>query len=226
MFSAIVLAGGNSTRMGGINKQTALLNDIPVIIHSLAAFEKSSLTSEIILVVPNGGIEEFSALCRKYSLNKLKAAVCGGSTRFLSVKNALARVSERCEYIAVHDGARPLISAEDIDRVLQNAVKFGASIAAAPVNDTIKICGGEFIEKTADRSRLFAAQTPQAFNKKIYLECVEKLGEQAEKLTDDSQLFELCGHKVHITEITAANLKITRRQDLAIARALSEEQNV
>lgn len=217
-FSAIVLAGGSASRMNGINKQLALLNGVPVVIHSALAFERCPLVSEIILAVPGGEEENYLALCREYSVTKLRSVTPGGATRFLSVKNALSECG--CEYIAIHDGARPLILTEDIDRVLSDAVKYGAAIAAAPVTDTIKKCSDGVIESTPDRSTLYAAQTPQAFRKTLYLSCADKLGRRAETLTDDSALLELCGEQVHITAVTACNMKVTRPQDLTIAAAV------
>lgn len=155
---------------------------------------------------------------RSHLVTKLKAVTAGGATRFLSVKNALPKCS--CEFIAVHDGARPLISTEDIDRVLTDAANYGASIAAAPVTDTIKICAGNLVDSTPDRDTLYAAQTPQAFRRELYLSCVDRLGTRAESLTDDSALLEACGEEVHITAVTACNMKVTRPQDLAIAAAV------
>lgn len=218
MFSAIILAGGNSTRMNGINKQLALLDGIPVAVRSALAFERSSLVDEIILAVPQGEQQDYYALLREHLVTKLKTVTIGGATRFLSVKNALSECS--CEYIAIHDGARPLITTEDIDRVLNDAVNYGASIAAAPVTDTIKKCSNGMVENTPDRSVLYAAQTPQAFRRELYISCVERLGSRAEGLTDDSALLELCGEDVHITPVTACNMKVTRPQDLAIAAAV------
>ncbi len=220
MFSAMILAGGSASRMNGINKQLALLGGIPVVIRSALAFQNSRLVSEIILAVPQGEEQNYRNLCREYSITKLKAVTAGGATRFLSVKNALEQVSDNCGYIAIHDGARPLISTTDIDRVLNDAMESGGAIAAAPVTDTIKQCRVGIIEATADRSELFAAQTPQAFRKELYTSCMEKLGKRAETLTDDSALLELCGEPVHITPVTACNMKITRPQDLAIAEAV------
>lgn len=218
MFSAIILAGGNSTRMNGINKQLALLDGIPVAVRSALAFERSSLVDEIILAVPQGEQQDYYALLREHLVTKLKTVTIGGATRFLSVKNALSECS--CEYIAIHDGARPLITTEDIDRVLNDAMNYGASIAAAPVTDTIKKCSNGMVENTPDRSVLYAAQTPQAFRRELYISCVERLGSRAEGLTDDSALLELCGEDVHITPVTACNMKVTRPQDLAIAAAV------
>ena len=206
--------------MNGINKQLALLDGVPVVIRSALAFERSARVSELILAVPAGEEEKYAALCAQHGITKLKAAVCGGATRFLSVKNALECVSGGCGYIAIHDGARPLISTEDIDRVLAAAVEYGASIAAAPVTDTIKQASGGVITSTPDRSALYAAQTPQAFRRELYLSCMERLGERAETLTDDSALLELCGEPVHITPVTACNMKITRPQDIALAEAV------
>ena len=206
--------------MNGINKQLALLDGIPVVVRSTLAFERSSEVSEIILAVPSGEEERYSALCSQYGVTKLKTAVHGGATRFLSVKNALAQVSADCTHIAIHDGARPLISTEDVDRVLNDAAEYNAAIAAAPVTDTIKQTSDGVITSTPDRSALYAAQTPQAFLKSLYLSCVERLGSRAEELTDDSALLELCGEQVHITPVTACNMKVTRPQDLAIAEAV------
>ena len=219
-FSAIILAGGSASRMNGINKQLAPLGGIPVVIRSAMAFQNSARVSEIILAVPAGERQFYADLCRRYFITKLKTTVEGGATRFLSVKNALEQVSESCGYIAVHDGARPLISTPDIDRVLSAAEEYGAAIAAAPVTDTIKQCSGGVISSTPDRSTLYAAQTPQAFRKSLYLSCMERLGSRAEALTDDSALLELCGEPVHIVPVTACNMKITRPQDLALAEAV------
>lgn len=226
MFSAIILAAGNSTRMGGTNKQLAKINDTPVFIMSALAFQRSEMVSEIILAAPAEDAERYEKMARNFGVTKLKAAVSGGATRFLSVRNALEVVSKDCAYIAVHDGARPLITTADIDRVLKDAVKYNAAIAAAPATDTVKTAASNgFVESTPPREKLFYAQTPQAFSKKLYLECVEKLGSAAESLTDDSMLVEKCGGYVRLTEITACNMKITRPDDLAAANAIYLNRN-
>lgn len=218
MFSAIILAGGSSTRMNGVNKQLAALEGIPVVVRSALAFEHSALVDEIILAAPQGEEQDYYSLLREYFVTKLKTVTTGGRTRALSVMNALGECT--CEYIAIHDGARPLISTEDIDRVLNDTMNYGASIAAAPVTDTIKKCSNGIIENTLDRDMLYAAQTPQAFRRELYLSCVERLGSRADELTDDSSLLEACGEEVHITPVTACNMKVTRPQDLAIAAAV------
>lgn len=218
MFSAIILAGGSASRMNGINKQLALLEGVPVVIRSALAFERSAMVREIVLVVPAGEEQDYNALAKEYFVTKLKTVVSGGAARALSVRNALGECS--CEYIAIHDGARPLISTKDVNRVLRDAVQYGAAIAAAPVTDTIKRCSGGYVESTPDRSMLFAAQTPQAFRRELYVSCVEQLGSRADDLTDDSALLEACGEEVRITPVTECNMKITRPQDLEIAAAV------
>lgn len=220
MFSAIILAAGSALRMGGINKQLAELDGAPVFVRSALGFNASDMVEEIIIACPNGEAERFAQLARAHGVTKLKCVVAGGASRALSVQNALEAVSDSCGYIAIHDGARPLITTADIDRVLLDAQKYGAAIAAAPATDTVKTAEGGFVEATPDRSRLYYAQTPQAFSKQLYLDCLKLLGTQAEQLTDDSALVERCGGKVRLTEISACNMKITRPDDLAAAEAI------
>ncbi len=212
--------------MEGTNKQLAKIDNTPVFVMSALAFERSKQVSEIIIAAPAEDVSRFEKMARNFGVTKLKAAVEGGATRFLSVKNALEQVSKGCTHIAVHDGARPLITTEDIDRVLADAVKYDAAIAAAPATDTVKSAASNgFVESTPPREKLFYAQTPQAFSKKLYLECVAKLGGAAENLTDDSALIEQCGGYVRITPITACNMKITRPDDLAAANAIYTNRN-
>lgn len=219
MVSAVILCAGASSRMGGINKQLCELGGAPVFVQSCLKFERCADVSEIVLAVPAGQTEAFRRTAEQYGITKLAAVTEGGASRFISVRNALAAVSEEAEYIAVHDGARPLIEPADISRVIADAKAFGAAISAAPASDTIKLADGESVASTIPRESVYLAQTPQAFSLPLYRKCVERLGAQAEELTDDSQLFERCGLAVHITAITQPNFKITRPADLTAARA-------
>lgn len=221
MLTAIILAAGSSSRMNGANKQLAKIGDIPVFIMSAQNFQRSDRVDEIVIAAPAADAARYEKLAKNFGITKLKAVTSGGATRFLSVKNALEAVSDKADMIAIHDGARPLIDTEDIDRVIADAEKYGAAIAACAAVDTVKVVGANgFIEDTPQRSKLFYAQTPQVFKKKLYLECIEKLGAQAENLTDDSALLEQCGEYVRVTEITECNLKITRPEDLEMANAV------
>lgn len=221
MISAIILAGGNSTRMNGINKQFAEIDGIPVLAMSVMKFVQSPLVGEIIVAASAENMAQCEQLCTRYGGEKLKAVTQGGATRFLSVKNALEQVSPQADFIAIHDGARPLVETADIDRVIADAVKYGAAIAAARAVDTVKTADADgFVESTPPRQSLWYAQTPQVFSKALYLSCLERLGSRAEDATDDSRIAEQCGVRVHLTEITSCNMKITHPDDLAAANAV------
>lgn len=227
MFSVIIAAAGSSQRMGGINKQLEKIGGTPVFVMSALKFNDIEDVSEIIITAPEADLPRYEKIARNYGVTKLSAVVAGGDTRCNSIKNALAAVSPKAEFVAIHDGARPLIETEDIQRVLNDAVKYGAAIAATPAVDTIKQVGSNgFIERTIPRSSLYYAQTPQAFRKKLLTDCFEKLGLQAENATDDSSIVEMCGEYVKITEITSPNFKITRPDDLLLAQAIFENRKV
>ena len=136
MVSVIIVAAGASVRMEGVNKQLAKIGDTPVFVMSALKFERSEKVGEIIIAAPADEVARYEKLARNFGVTKLKAVTAGGETRMLSVKNALESVSARADFIAVHDGARPLISTEDIDRVLSDAERYDAAIAAAPSSDT------------------------------------------------------------------------------------------
>lgn len=225
MFSVIILAAGASLRMSGVNKQLSEIGGVPVFIMSALKFDRCEKTAEIIIAAPEEFCEKYRELAVRFGVKKLKCVVCGGKTRFESVKNALSAVSKTCGFIAVHDGARPLIDTADIERVFADAEKYGAAIAACRAVDTVKVVDESgFIVKTPPRENLFYAQTPQAFRRDLFEKCAEKLGEN--EVTDDASVLELCGERVKITEISACNMKITRPDDLAAARAVFESREV
>lgn len=227
MFSVIIAAAGSSARMGGINKQLEKIGDTPVFVMSALKFDKIECVGEIIIAAPESDAARYEKLARNYGVSKLAGVAAGGDTRFLSIKNALELVSPKAEYIAIHDGARPLIEQEDIERVFADAEKYGAAIAAAPAVDTIKAVGGNgFVERTIPRTGVYCAQTPQVFRRKLFLGCLEKLGLQAENVTDDSSIAELCGEYVKVTEVTSPNFKITRPDDLVAAQAIYNNRKV
>lgn len=224
MFSAIVLAAGSSTRMGGINKQLAEIGGMPVFVMSAMVFEKSPLVSEIIIASPEGRAEEYTDIAAKYPLTKLKKVVSGGATRALSVKNALSHVSAGIEFISVHDGARPLITTAESDKVLSAAMEYGAAIAAIPATDTVKRSENGYVAETPTRETLYYAQTPQAFRRDIYERCIDILGERIAEATDDSSILEMCGERVRIVPIGCCNMKVTRPEDLSAAQAIYNDR--
>lgn len=220
MISAIVLAAGSSVRMCGVNKQLACIEGIPVFVLSALCFERSHRVGEIIIAAPEKDIELMRKTAREFGITKLKAVTAGGETRAASVRNALAAVSPNADYISIHDGARPLITTEEAERVFDDAQRYGAAIAAIRATDTVKAANNGEILRTEPREALWYAQTPQVFRTEIYLSCIEKLGDKINALTDDSSLLEACGESVHLTEIGCCNMKITRPDDLAAAAAV------
>lgn len=221
MVSVIIVAAGSSARMEGVNKQLEKIGDTPVFVMSALKFERSEKVGEIIIAAPEEDVPRYEKLARNFEVTKLAAVVAGGDTRFKSVKNALDVTSPKADFIAIHDGARPLIDTQEIERVFADAEKYNAAIAAVPAVDTIKSVGSNgFVEETIPRARLYYAQTPQVFRKKLYLSCLEKVGSRAEAVTDDSSILEMCGEYVRITEIACSNLKITRPDDLTAAAAI------
>ena len=208
--------------MNGVNKQLEKIADTPVFVMSALKFDKSEKIDEIIIAAPANDTERYEKIARNYEVTKLAAVVAGGETRMKSVRNALAAVSAKADYIAIHDGARPLIETAEIDKVIADAEKYNAAIAAVPAVDTIKTVGSNgFVENTPPRENLYYAQTPQVFQKKLYLSCLEKADQTALKtITDDSSVWELCGEYVKITEIEGCNMKITRPEDLIAAEAI------
>lgn len=222
MVAAIILAAGASARMNGVNKQLEKLGGTPVFVMSALKFEKSEKVGEIIIAAPEEEVSRFEKLARNFGVTKLTAVVAGGDTRMNSVMNCLGEVSDKADYIAVHDGARPLIETEQIDRIIADAEKYNAAIAAVRALDTVKIAAPNgFVESTPMREKLFYAQTPQVFRKKLYLSCIEKADKTVlSTVTDDSQVLELCGEYVKLTELDGCNMKITQPADLIAAEAI------
>lgn len=219
--SAIIVAAGKSTRMNGLDKLIATINGIPVIAKTAMAFEENQLISEIIIVTSDENRDVFADICKQYKISKLKSIVLGGETRHESIMNGIAEISGN--FVAIHDGARPLISQELITNVIKMAFITGASLLGVRSKDTVKIsANGQKVDCTPDRNQLFNAQTPQVFNAKMYLQCVKNLGEQARFVTDDSMIFELCGISPAIVEGDYRNIKITTPEDLTIAEIFNK----
>lgn len=224
MNVAIVVAGGQGTRFGGDRpKQFLEINGIPVIIHTLRRFEQSQLIARVVVILPATDVSAFQSLVDEFALKKVWRVVAGGVTRAQSVRNGLAAI-DGAEVVAVHDAVRPLVSSEEIDRVVAEAAATGAAILVAPVRDTIKQIQDAQIVRTVSRSELRRALTPQAFHFHILKQAYQDL-EQLEAtgidVTDDSFLVERLNITVTVVEGSARNIKITAPEDLAIAEVLS-----
>lgn len=220
--SAVIVAAGSSRRMGGTNKLLLSLGGKTVLERTVAAFEENEKIDEIVLAARAEDIEEYTALLSGFV--KVKKIVEGGQTRQKSVAAAVAACDERCTLLAIHDGARPLVSQQIISATVTAALECGAASCAVEVKDTIKVIDEQsFICDTPERAYLRAVHTPQCFDKRLYLDCVEALGEAAKDMTDDCRLLELCGKKVMLVPSSYRNLKITTAEDIPFAESMLEE---
>ena len=219
--SVVVVAAGSATRMEGIDKQLVEIDGVPVVIRSILAFEQSRLVDEIIVVTRMESVPEFNRQVREFECDKVRAIVAGGKTRQESVFCGIACVSDACEYVAIHDGARPLVLTGAVDVCIRDAMEHGAAILGVPVKDTIKAVGPErFVEKTVARQNLFIAQTPQVFELALYREAMLRAQEAGGDYTDDASLLESTGHKVYVSRGHVGNIKITTPDDITYAEAI------
>lgn len=221
MNVAIIVAAGQGKRFGAKKpKQFIEVCGKPLIVHTLERFENCSLIDEIVLVLPVGKIRNFQTIIEKFGLTKIKKIATGGETRAKSVFFALKAIeSESVEIVAVHDGARPFVSIEEISKTIKKAGETGAACLVASVNDTIKEISGEKIIKTVDRSKLRRALTPQAFRFEILRKAFAPNNFE-DAATDECFLVEKLGYEVSFVEGSAKNIKITAPEDLIFAKDL------
>ena len=218
---AVIAAAGSSSRMGGRDKLAEPLDGIPVILRTLEAVEAVPEIREIVVVTREDRVEEYRRLLGQCS--RLRAVVPGGSTRQESVRNGVRALSPDCTLAAIHDGARPLVTPEVFARCIEAARSCGAATAAVPVKDTIKLAdeAGRVLD-TPDRSRLWAVQTPQIFDRERYLRAAEEAERRGLSCTDDCQLFEAMGWEVQLVMGDYRNLKLTTPEDFLAAGAYLE----
>lgn len=219
---AVIVAAGSASRMGGIDKVMAPLNGEPMIARTVRAFQNCDAISEIVVVTREDLILPITGLCAQ--MNKVQAVVAGGSSRQESVHLGLNALSGKCKLAAIHDGARPLISWQVIDRVVRAANTYGAAAPAIPVKDTIKVVQGGVVKETPDRASLQAVQTPQVFDFDILRGALKKAKQDGAQVTDDCSAVERIGLTVKIVEGEERNLKVTTPLDLKIAQLLLEEE--
>lgn len=201
-------------------KQFLLLAGTPIIVHTLRRFEECESIQEIIVVLPAEESAGFLSMVGKFGLRKLVKVVPGGSTRADSVKRGLMSIrAATADIVAVHDGVRPFVSVEEIDRTVVSARETGAAILVGPVVDTIKEVNGDSVVRTLNRKQLRRALTPQCFRYDLLKRAFENIDVNDPSITDESFIVEKLGERVAIVEGSAANIKITTKQDLLIAEA-------
>jgi len=217
MNTAIIVAAGIGTRLDPETpKQFIEIHGKPLIVYTLERFESCSAIDEIVAVVAEGEAERFRAMIEPYEISKLRQVVTGGRLRAESVANGLAAVDPATEIVAVHDGARPLVSTDEILRTVNAAREFGAACLVGSIPDTIKEVDGETIVGTLDRRQLRRALTPQAFKLEILKRAFEEAG-SLEQATDECFLVEQLGERVEAVPGNSRNIKVTFPADLAVA---------
>lgn len=226
--TAIVLAAGQGKRMGTkVQKQYLEINEKPILYYSLHTFEQSTLIDEVILVVGNGQKEYCEKeIVAKYGFRKIKHIVQGGKERYHSVWNGLKNIDEE-GYVFIHDGARPFVSEEILQRAYWEVVEHKACVVGMPVKDTIKIADeGGFAETTPNRNFVWMVQTPQVFDVELIKQAYALLMKEQEiQVTDDAMVVEkMLQKKVRLVQGSYENLKITTPEDLDIASAFLKRQ--
>ena len=219
---AVIVAAGNASRMGGIDKILAPIGGEPLIVHTVRQVQNCDAIREIVVVTREDLVTRLMGMCA--NLDKVKMVVTGGKSRQESVKLGLNALSDKVKLAAIHDGARPLITWQVIDRAVRAANSYGAAAPAIPVKDTIKVVGGGIVKETPERKNLYAVQTPQVFDLALLRAALQKAEEEEAAITDDCSAVERMGMSVKIVEGDERNLKITTPMDLAVARMLLEER--
>ena len=222
--SAVIVAAGSSQRMGS-DKLLHNLGIMPVLARTLLVFQDCELVDEIVVVTRMEKLEEVAELCKKYRIEKAKKVICGGATR---MESALAGVSEgkkKAKLIAIHDGARPLVSVELIENTVRAAAKYKAAVPAIKSVDTLKLAeDGETVTGSLDRELVLRVQTPQVFDADLIKGALTFAAEKKLPLTDDCSAVELMGVKARIVPGEEDNIKLTTPRDMLFAAAILKDR--
>ena len=222
--SAIIAAAGLSTRFGE-NKQSVSLLGVPVLIHTLRAYDASDCIDEIIIVAKKEDIELWKEQCELFSIKKVTQIIEGGKTRQESVLLGFEAINDKAKFVAVADGARCLTTPMNINDVCFAAYEHKAATAAHRATDTVKIArSGRFIESTPDRDTIWLAQTPQVFKVSLYRAAAYTALQENVSVTDDNSLVEFIGHPIYLVECGAQNIKITAKEDIVIAESILQQR--
>lgn len=222
--AAVILAAGGSVRMGS-DKILARIEELPVLARTLRPFQNAPCISEIVVVTSAEKLMEVTELCREYNIGKVSKVVSGGKTRAESALTGVSEVSSDAELIAIHDGARPLVTEELILRTVETAAKKYAAVPAIRSTDTLKIAGEDgAITGSVDRESTWRIQTPQVFKADLIKAALTKAMKKEIPLTDDSSAMDLLGVTTYIVEGDEENIKLTRPLDLLLAAAILRDR--
>ena len=224
--AAIILAAGQSTRMGGkTSKQFQEINGMPVLAHTLLAYQKCPLISKIVVVSRPQDFKAIAEMRQQYGFSKLKHLVAGGATRQQSARNGMKKIDEDIRYVAIADGARCLVTPEQITNVCLFAYRHQAASAGHQINDTVKrtTTSGMTCEMV-DRKNLWQAQTPQVFHTSLYIAAMYQAQKDRFDATDDNALIEHLGYRVKMVECGRENIKITTPEDIPLAETILQKR--
>lgn len=220
--SAVVVAAGSSSRMG-FDKVLADVGGVPVIVRCLEAFQQAPSVTEVVVVTREELVPDIARLCQDYGLDKVAKVVRGGDSRTQSARLGTLECSRRAPLIAIHDGARPFVTVQVIEDAAAQAAASGAAAPAVPVKDTVKEARDGLVERTLERERLYAVQTPQVFDADLIRAALQKALDDGVQLTDDCAAVERLGMRVALTPGDERNIKLTTPVDLLVGEALAEE---
>ena len=217
---AVIVAAGSSRRMGGENKLLLEIDGVPVLARTLSAFQKCAAIRDIVLVCREQDIMPYTELAKAFSIDKLCTVTRGGETRTESVLAGITAAPENAVLVAVHDGARPLVSEAVITEAVTTAAEYGAAAPVVPVKDSIKRIENGNIAADVARNTLAAVQTPQVFRKDLLCRALTSAAERGYSFTDDCAAVESLGTIVKATHGSYQNIKITTPEDILVAEAL------
>ncbi|MCI6488429.1 MAG: 2-C-methyl-D-erythritol 4-phosphate cytidylyltransferase [Candidatus Limivicinus sp.] len=222
--SAVIVAAGSSQRMGS-DKLLHNLGIMPVLARTLLVFQDCELVDEIVVVTRMEKLEEVAELCKKYRIEKASKVICGGATRMESALAGVSEVKKKAKLIAIHDGARPLVSVELIENTVFAAAKYKAAVPAIKSVDTLKLAeDGETVTGSLDRELVLRVQTPQVFDADLIKGALTFAAEKKLPLTDDCSAVELMGVKARIVPGEEDNIKLTTPRDMLFAAAILKDR--
>lgn len=222
--SAVIVAAGSSQRMGS-DKLLHNLGIMPVLARTLLVFQDCELVDEIVVVTRMEKLEEVAELCKKYRIEKASKVICGGATRMESALAGVSEVKKKAKLIAIHDGARPLVSVELIENTVRAAAKYKAAVPAIKSVDTLKLAeDGETVTGSLDRELVLRVQTPQVFDADLIKGALTFAAEKKLPQTDDCSAVELMGVKARIVPGEEDNIKLTTPRDMLFAAAILKDR--
>ncbi|NLW65788.1 MAG: 2-C-methyl-D-erythritol 4-phosphate cytidylyltransferase [Clostridiales bacterium] len=217
--SAVVVAGGSAERFGS-DKIMAPLMETPVLAYSLMVFNACEYVTEIVVVAAPGKIEEIAELCDDYNIQKVTKVVVGGATRAESALSGVSETSSSSNLIAIHDGARPLVTQEVVKSAIECAFHHKAAVAAVPARDTVKIVPSKTVLSTPKRSQVYSVQTPQVFEPNIIKGALTDALMKELPITDDASAVEALGFNVFLSQGSEENIKLTTPLDMKLAETI------